>query len=56
MGSDAETGEAGIVLEFGPARPRGLPKELGVDTVVQVRRRLGGGGSDASDFPAAYKQ
>ena len=40
------------VLGFGPVQPCGLTRESEV-TVDQVRRRSGGGGSNASNFPAA---
>jgi hypothetical protein len=48
-GSDVDMEEVGIMAGFGPVRPRVLLE--GSDTVVQVRRRSGGGGSDASYFP-----
>jgi hypothetical protein len=45
---------AEILLEFGLVHPRDLTKGS-EDTVVQVWKRLGRGGSDASNFPAAYR-
>ncbi len=49
--SDVDMEEVGILAGFGLVQPRVLLK--GLDTVVQVWRRLGGEGSDASYFLTA---